>query len=76
MTCRHRNDSHCLSTNPRLLWVLLYRAGNYIQSLVREHGGGSYQKKSVYTYTYIYIIYIYIIFIYIYGWVTLQYSRN
>ena len=45
--------------------VLLYSAGNYIQSIGREYNGGWHKKKNVY------------IFIYIcYDWVTLLYNRN
>ena len=30
-------------------WVLLYRTGNYVQSLEMDHDGRQYEKKKVYT---------------------------
>ena len=38
--------------------ILLCSTGNSIQSLVKEHDGGEWQKKNIYIYIYVYI-YIY-----------------
>ena len=70
--------------------VLLYRTGNYAQSLGIDHDGNfrdTYIYMYVYIYVYIYLLYLilyiyiyfisyYIYIIYMYDWVTLLYSRS
>ena len=47
--------------------ILLYSMGNYIQSLVMEHYGGSCEKKNIYVYTHTHThVYMYI-YIYMTG---------
>ena len=50
--------------------VLLYRTGNYIQSLVLDHDGRKYKKGNIYIHIYIYT------HTYICDRVTILYSRN